>query len=64
MSFVKTFKYDNCRSCRETVGKSDTCGYCINGSRYRELFDADETCVHNLFMGNIIVCVNCGGWCL
>ena len=28
------------------------------------LFDADETCVHNLFMGNIIVCVNCGGWCL
>lgn len=64
MSFVKTFKYDSCRTCKETVGKSDVCESCVDSSRYERLYCGDENCVHNIFIGKEIVCVKCGGRCL
>lgn len=58
----KIFKYEECKSCEFTVGKSSECDTCDEASNYGELWNADENCVHNIVVGNGIRCTKCKGW--
>ena len=60
--FKKSFKFEECRSCTYTVGKSKECNTCKDGNGLYELWNADENCEHEILAGNGIRCTKCSGW--
>lgn len=63
--FIKTFKYEACKSCKYTSNKSRHCKTCDGISGYYELYDADPNCVHDIGSGggmSGVKCKKCNGW--
>lgn len=63
-NFIKTFPYENCKSCINTYGKSKICKNCDGKSGYEELYNTDPNCIHEIISasGGEIKCIKCGGW--
>lgn len=59
---IKSFKFEECKSCEYVVGLSQECNTCVDGCYYSELWNADENCIHEIIEGNGIRCTKCGGW--